>query len=396
MDSIDYNVTKRRPRHNKSADNSPNSSFISMHSDSLPHSLPDLSTACSETEVLQEKFRNIKMQLDSAHLEIEQLILENNLLKNKITELEIKVKMFNNIYLEPRSSAKKMKCANKKNIESRRKFVADGQNTCCDKIRQTLVFHGDDTDRSRCRVTSQEVNLSEHCILNENNSCELARKRLFIFGGQQCVGLASKLILSRENTCYENYELFSITKPFANTKEILKPCYEIIAKKSDLFILCVGEHDKNPIEVMMETAAIIKYLENYKIIIVSVMNNKYLNKEKLNNNIQTLCRNSYNCTYINSTVNQEVWKYKYVTKYQQIKNMCNTINLTLDSMFYDKNFVICKNWPIKYKIININSNKFPKKGTIPYYFKKVEKQKLCNANCLDSNSPTQFFRSQAE
>lgn len=392
MDSVDY-VTKRKYRKNKSANNSPNGSFLSMKSDSSTRSLPDLSTACYDLEELQNSYKTLQEQLESANLEIEQLILDNNKLKNKITELEKKIKILNSIYSNPRSSRKKQKHSYPPLLEMKKIDFDDDLDIENIFLENSTIHNTHNTYNTN--TCEKDMNINNSKISIENVSEVLPRKRLFIFGGKQCVGLASQLISSRENSPYENYDIVAFTKPFACTNEILKACYNIKLNDSDHFIICVGEHDTNPTKVILETSAILKYLSNHKVYVLSVSKNMYLNETKLNNTIKLLCNNSPKCYYIN------YYNYNFISKKQILQRISYIINYNLDCQYYYDNFLIRNDWPLKViirkthlsKKTEISDVNLPKKGTIPFYFKKTEPCLSDNSLISNTNKNKEFFRS---
>lgn len=79
---------------------SPNSSFISTHSDYLSRSLPDLSSGhINEVmEELKEEIENLKKLLQAANNEIDSLILENNSLKKKTRKRATYFKLQKNMF----------------------------------------------------------------------------------------------------------------------------------------------------------------------------------------------------------------------------------------------------------------------------------------------------------
>ncbi|CAK1582834.1 unnamed protein product [Parnassius mnemosyne] len=205
---------------------------------------------------------------------------------------------------------------------------------------------------------------------------------------------------------FKDFDIFSWTKPYAKTEEILKDCYNIEDSNNNYFILCVGENDTNVTKIFFETAAVIKILKYSNFIILNTNYNKYLNKYKLNNMLKNLCNNMPNCNFIECTNRSRTEYHAYI---------CAKINLMLDSKYYENHFIkniktIIKNrsnvsdkMHIMGKSQGIITLSYesktaePKIGTIPYYFKKVNKlnKTLTVENSRSLNmSTTQFFRTQ--
>lgn len=210
-------------------------------------------------------------------------------------------------------------------------------------------------------------------------------KCIYIFGAQQCVGLASMLKNSRSNTMYEKYRVESITKPQASAKDILRSCEQIKPTGTDKIILSVGENDTNPMELLYNLSYTLKRLENSKVILLGVNKSWHLNENKLNATLRKYCHNLKNCTFINcyklSTklickhINFTIDTHDYNTKYLNLQTVLTEsksnaqVKLTSHkaALKYEKPFVTIvthKNSSIK------GVNKItPHKGTIPYYFK---------------------------
>ncbi|KPJ12402.1 hypothetical protein RR48_11658 [Papilio machaon] len=80
-------------------------------------------------------------------------------------------------------------------------------------------------------ITSQDVN-HKHIIAMRNDKTHktseaqkrLPSKQIYIFGSQQCVGLAAAVSHSRCYTQYEKYQLIAETKPYAPCNEVIKRC----------------------------------------------------------------------------------------------------------------------------------------------------------------------------
>lgn len=97
----DENVTMRR--HKTIANDSTDLSFESINSEIRRFSLPDLSTGYdSDEEDLKDEIVKLKIELESAHQEIEKLVQENMMLKNALDRQRNKSKNLQKICSEPR------------------------------------------------------------------------------------------------------------------------------------------------------------------------------------------------------------------------------------------------------------------------------------------------------
>ncbi|KAL4720553.1 hypothetical protein ACJJTC_002354 [Scirpophaga incertulas] len=70
---------------------------------------------------------------------------------------------------------------------------------------------------------------------------EKHKRKIFIYGSQQCTGLASHLINLRKNTKYEDYSITAEIKSYASTEEILRTLPEQTVDTNDKLILCIDE-----------------------------------------------------------------------------------------------------------------------------------------------------------
>lgn len=70
--------------------------------------------------------------------------------------------------------------------------------------------------------STKKSNLTEDVRGGENIQDKQIKKTLWIIGGKRCVNIGTKIMKSRSKSLYEDYKVFSVTKPFASTKEITK------------------------------------------------------------------------------------------------------------------------------------------------------------------------------
>lgn len=186
-------------------------------------------------------------------------------------------------------------------------------------------------------------------------------RKITIIGSQQCVGLSSRLIHSRQNSRYNKYQVSSIIKPNAASEEILKTCYQLECNENNYVILCVGENDSNPTQLIFELAAAIKRMRSLNILLINIENNIYLNTIKLNNELKILCQNMDNCNFIeisNRNINRKYY----------LNDLCDNINRFIDYNDYSKTF-------LKSKKVRTCLKPVHKRGTIPFYFMKMESSK---------------------
>lgn len=232
-----------------------------------------------------------------------------------------------------------------------------------------------DLEKKLSDLPSIEPDTEEKCI-------ETIKRKpmIYIIGGQQCTGLAVELISTKSNTKFKEYQVTSITKPFASTEEILKSCSTLEATSDDYVILNIGETDHNPTQIVYNLSAAVKTLEKSNIIILSVVKNNFLNENKLNDTLKTLCNEINHCKFID-------FSSKFKTNRHNLRQTCKTINFYIDYVEYETKFLMyTKRAPKLGTDIDKNSNAYVqqeksmskshmyKKGTIPYYFQKIRER----------------------
>lgn len=264
-------------------------SFLSTESDIPARSLPDLSTLNypEVTEQLQATISELKAELNRAHKEIEDLLLEKSKLQAKNLEQERKINSLTKICLTSVSSSPKQnktpKRSSRQNIHPEMKIHHEplqfSFNTTIDNpsTSQGTQTKKDNTETTNKNVSSVSLDTIKESLsvypglttvdkLNSNKDI----KRILIFGSQKCTGLAKKLILSRTNTQYEKYSICAFTKPGATTKEILKNCEDLNLNSQDKLLLGIGDNDSNPTKIFVELSAILKNITNCSVIILNV------------------------------------------------------------------------------------------------------------------------------
>lgn len=406
------NITMRKQRQLSSC--SSNESILSNYSLDTVKSLPDLSTKYNdENEELLLQIEYLKTELESAHAEIEKISLEKESLYEQIVQQNSKIDRYKRMYVDSMNTPKSTKqstiskrklsynkikhskhiSANNCNNVSLINFevdrlTQDGANSSikCDK-KYELKLDGANKSTKNCEHNKLLIDGAyKKCkITNPMNT----KRNLFIIGGQQCVDLASNLTSLRENTQYVNYQISGYTKPYANTAEILKICYNLNITNMDRVIICVGENDTNPVILQNELSAILKYLHRTPIILLGVKSSKHLNENKLNSTLKILSHNLKNCTFLNL-------EYNYNLEYSSyLSFMCKKISFVLDSVDYNRkylnfnsSFKSNKSIPKPKNKYKVEENKYKnnyKKGTIPYFFDKLKHSQLAGNKSISSS-----------
>lgn len=339
----------------------------------MSNSLPDLSTRqiSKDAEYYEEEIKNLKEQLGIAHSEIGNINIENNNLKMKLIEQERTIKELKEICTnspltpKPKSTLKKRKRIqlNKTLLNNSSSYLCmksdEEKDNCLDAtetVPTSKVHKSTQESDSNIKISSNNTQHTHSKLKGKSENSVLkmqAVPKVYIAGGHQMSGLASRLIRSRVETKYEKYNISSVTKPNATSKEILKCCHGVEQSMDNFLILSVGEHDVNPNELMYELIATLKSLQNINIIIVNIIRNKSLNELMLNNMFKNICHNFENCNFLN--IDSDI-NYKRI----DLQIACHNINYMLDCKYYKNNFLSLQN-------LESRETK-PQKGTIPYYF----------------------------
>ncbi|CAG4928707.1 unnamed protein product [Colias eurytheme] len=226
----------------------------STDSDYLARSLPDLSTYNENCDG-KEQIEDLKSQLEAAHLEIENILLENSSLKKIIVEQKAAISRFKKIcstdfkIVGSTSSTRKkpQKTRQEKNVFRQQKLNMScndlqlyENNTNNDGISTKINFEPPDNSTSMRRNSQPQHKPSQS---KPNNVPEI-----LLIGSQQCKGLTLELIHSRYGTKYGKFYINSWIKPYAKTVSLLNSLDSFHDLPENYLVLCVGENDTNPYE----------------------------------------------------------------------------------------------------------------------------------------------------
>lgn len=332
------------------------------------------------------------------------MILENSKLKQRSLEQTRQISQLQDIcngspsYTKATSSLKK--CKRRKRFSLVQELKVDySSNDLGLQLGEDdeIGVDGVTSDDSNVRRTSQNTHpttssLNQNSKQTEEEMCgnitdnfNRDRPQIFIAGGKQVSGLASKLIQSRVDTKYERkYFVSSIVKPNASSAEILKSCRQLQDSTENYLVLGIGEDDTNPNKLMYELVALLTSMQKTNIIILNVIRNKSLNECMLNSALKNICHNFDSCKYLNIYPGFHNKKHYLLT-------VCREINLILDSIYYNKKNL---NFSKKPKSQNDSTSKNGLgaiKGTIPFYFKSIKKSYVEN-KVTKPESPNTFFQ----
>lgn len=327
-------------------DTESSSSLMSVNT-TLRRSLPDLSTHYNEqVDELQIKINALSAKLESANNHIDELILEKITLEKTIATKDKIISNLKKICQETTTSTPTRK------IMSHSNFSLEESSDQIQDSYSNNKFEIQPKKQQNTNVVKEETDKSN-------------RKTIRIFGSQQIVGLAKTLLESRSNTKYEEYKIFSMTKPHASTDKILENCEEQYGPE-DVFVLSVGENDTSRLKIIVNLYSILEKLKNNTVIILPTALNVHLNEALLNKEINQIADLFPNCYFIKP-------RYHYYSEHYY----CERINYIIDCLYYEKTFLNpvtlakrLQNQKIENKINkSVNVNAMPRIGTIPFYFR---------------------------
>lgn len=359
-------------------------------SDHLAKSLPDLSTL-TNTDIDDFKKENelLKEQLHIAHTEIENLHSEKNDLQKQNLEQQKLIAQLKLICKSSPYKSNKTSSITKHGSKFFNKSLdyTNINTTNTESSVESRLPNEEILKKSPKKTYAETVSDTKDIAEGSKKSKTSNMRQIRIYGTQQCVGLASAITQSRQNSKYENYSVTATTKPNATTEEVLKSCQDINLETRDKVVICVGENDNNPVKVISELYVVLKKYYMYTVIVLNILSNKYLNENRLNNDIQMLCKNFNNCVYVKSS-HQESGPRTNNTN--RLKYMCDQVNYVIDCEDYDHKYLNFKSQK-KYSqkktcssstrncngsLNNINSQKISNKGIIPYYFAPIKKNSV--------------------
>lgn len=418
MDFAFENITLRKK--NVSMSNTSMDSFETTTSDYLVRSLPDLSAVGDNSnKELREEINTLKCQLQSAHNEIENLILENNSLRRVNEEQSKNIEILSQITKNTPSKIsqqKSYKCSTPKNKHGKSK--KNHNNASISVLNSPSQNNSKNIPNSNTELSNAVESQNEKKVKSKklkntstiNNVCSpinlgseickqgpsiTEKNKIIIVGDQRLRGLSTKLFKYKSN----NFTVSSTIKPNAKTPNILNSFNNVTNLcNKDFAIIGVGTNDRDPYSVFTNLCNMLDKLQVCKqVFLVKVESNKYLNVGLLNYKLNLIVNQYDNCTYID--LDTYLSKYNNFSHNTYINCLYTKLKIEMDYQEYKSKFLsFSKNTnnklnssknkikPIKityheYKenleklVSNRISNKSDQssvknkiKGTIPYYF----------------------------
>lgn len=363
-----------RTKHNSLSDNS--DSDLSTKS---ILSLPDLTTHnYPEIYELEAIISRLQEELKIAHEEVEKLNLELLELKKKFRECENKIKLFKTVGIDDISqnnsyNSTPLFCSKKNGKQNRRRSL-NTRTKILERIEIDRKSTSPETSYERNVYQANQKNSDSQSNTNDvptDGATHLQSEnthRIFIIGDGQLSGLAPALLSSGKGKWNNRYLPYGLIKPNANSSKVLECNDDVFgaASKDDIVLLCTGSEDTNPFNVIINLSIALDKLSHVSnVYVLPVLYNPYLNERKLNSSIKLVTRNFPKCKYLE-------FSNSYTTKSAYLNAVCNKINSYI-------NFIEFGAQLLQSGRINKNRNNIvqPRKGTIPYYFKK----------CNDTSNP---------
>lgn len=343
MDDINIdNITRRKKRQGRSPESlDGNNSFNSAASErGSCENLALLTPVLPQyIEQLKNELMDLKKILDYTQDKLKNVVEENRNLTKQVFNMQEELNSLKQLCRSPFSGQNLNSCSNsneapKQRIEKRNSIFPDTltyninspNKQKISKQKQNRDKVNNDLEESRtlgCNVQNFETKLTQ---------TRHDKRKILILGSQQCSGLAQRINESRRNSKYEEYEVTSFVRPNAVTEDILQSSDHKNFTPKDKLILCVGENDSNPTNILIELSAFLKNNSNLNIIVLSISQNKYLNVSILNKYIRNICNHFQNC------------KFHDITSLCTVKSGCldhlsKNINLLIDCIDYDEKYL---------------------------------------------------------
>lgn len=336
----DCNVTKRKKFViNVSTENS--FSSLSEEDDlttSINRSCPDIGQNNHYSfEEMQEKLKKLEEKLQSAELEIINLLTENSELQKKMKEYEFDIKKLRSICLTPKRDATFSKNINEKSaLKSKKKslkrrtldFSTQEPNSSFSQsnVDQKTDSNGTPMESKHnkqqvlpdCQALPEKVQKhahhnQRHDNFHKNNnliiykrqfqedyenrkSLSLPKRKLIIVSDQRGKTLGMCL-----NDVYGEYlDIFCYTMPGSSTKELLRSARNLNLKlsKDDFIALITGVNDFNPNEIFCNLYYSVQELQNTNVLLSQIPYNRYLNTMPLNDMVKFIASQFVNADII--------------------------------------------------------------------------------------------------
>lgn len=422
MNSSD-NITHRRKKTFSSASNKQrslsNESIDSLSSDLSIKSMMDLSTHFKTDEIIQLRNENedLKQQLLTAHAEIEHLNQENTALQKLISDEKQKNEQLKRMYITSMSikrsdivlsSKLSRKSRSVKTDLTARKLDIDTEfgTPISRNTRHVLAKNASTQDRNINRTstatkTTIGIQNDTHTCLDLSNTQDLKRSptpqekdrrkpdtkalegtetkttsksksKLIVLADNQGEGIIQNILNKKKNFIITEYDVIGFRKTDAKTSGVLSCCNNLsqTLTKQDHVVIMTGCNDTNLLDILSELNTALNLLKNCNVYIIKVMYNAFLKEKTVNSRLRSLANSHKNCVFIDSDAKSHIVAQNVIHHVNK-KQYHNTF-LTFPKKFATRVFPTSTSYLTKAKEHSSVPFSLPRRGTIPYYFQKIE------------------------
>lgn len=153
---------------------------------------------------------------------------------------------------------------------------------------------------------------------------------IYIFGDEQVRGLSRSLLNSRRGKWNDIYDVRAVVKPYASSSQIVNDLTNManVITKRDLIVFSVGCNDKNPFALLTNICNILHNFRDNDILLFNIRNNKHLNTNTLNYDLEKFTKKYSNCTLINIKDQRLSWS-----------SVVFKLNVEIDFLNYRREFI---------------------------------------------------------
>ncbi|KAL4718912.1 hypothetical protein ACJJTC_007919 [Scirpophaga incertulas] len=271
----------------------------------INRSLPELRTNNSyKVETLKDKISTLAQNLNIAENEIETLLMENQNLKKRITDYELKIKELTHICKSTatvRSCSKKKKQRSVTEVDSSSSYfnIAQGKTAPASK-EATNTTHITRNINHNSRNISTEGNILENTEKKLKSKCK--KRNIFILGDETLKGLSAQLTKTREGKWNDVYKSSAFIINDAPSTEFLSKCDSIqkCADKNDIVILGFGNHDDDIHKLHSNICITISKFSNSSVLLLPIRHNSCFNVAQMNYCLKVWTKHFDHCTYIDT------------------------------------------------------------------------------------------------
>ncbi|KAH9628685.1 hypothetical protein HF086_005832 [Spodoptera exigua] len=332
----------------------------------LSRTVDGTTTNISSIPDMQDTIAQLTMKLESSENELETTILKNNDLRKQINKLSQEINLLKSLCSSSTSKKKSSPlCNEKKKRHSRLSQIVSSTPLhhpplssprittnvkCHTNVVYLHLLQNISALQRELQVAENEIktlNIQKQTLqeslmttpkpqqispakidttIRTSSNTQIFEKTIRIFGAQQCVGLAAALTISRKKTQYEKYGVLAHTMPNAQSDTITKSCINTHLQLGDKIVISLGENDDNVGHVLSQLKIILKTFCNNTVFILNVLNNSYLDVNKLNNLMKNICKYYKNCHFMD-----------YI--HHSVPNICELITYIIDCEYYDKTYL---------------------------------------------------------